>query len=71
MLTDGEYRVYMVNFPGDIKGAMREDADGFISVYINDWLSPKAKKAAFLHEIRHAERGDLSNNLTIREAESS
>lgn len=65
MLTDGDYHVYMIPFPGDIKAAVRIDAEGFASIYINDYLSPEAKKRAFLHEIRHIERDDFYNSLPI------
>jgi len=65
MLTDGDYHVYMIPFPGDIKAAVRIDAEGYASIYINDYLSPEAKKKAFLHEIRHIERDDFYNSLPI------
>ena len=65
MLTDGDYHVYMIPFPGDIKAAVRIDAEGYASIYINDYLSPEAKKRAFLHEIRHIERDDFYNSLPI------
>ena len=70
MLCDGEFRVYLVPFPGDIRAAVRLDQDGFPSIYINDALSPSAKKAAFLHEIRHIRRNDHTNTRNIREVES-
>ena len=64
-LTDDEYRVYMIPLPGDINGAVRLDADGFPSIYINDRLSPAARKKAFIHELRHIERDDFYNNLPL------
>ena len=70
MLCDGEYRVYLVSFPGDIKAAVRLDEEGFPSIYINAALSPAARRAAFLHEIRHIRRNDHLNTRTIREVES-
>lgn len=69
-LTDDEYRVYLMPFPGDIMGAVRIDNEGFPSIYINDALSPAAKKQAFLHELRHIQRDDFYNNLPIEEVES-
>lgn len=65
MLCDGEYRVYLVSFPGDIKAAVRLDEEGFPSIYINAALSPAARRAAFLHEIRHIRRNDHTNTNTI------
>jgi hypothetical protein len=43
MNNDG-FRVYLVKLPGDVRGAVRIDEEGFASIYINDDLSPKAKK---------------------------
>lgn len=70
MLSEDEYRVYLMPFPGDIMSAVRVDAEGFPSIYINDKLSPAAKKRAFLHELRHIERDDFYNNMTIDEVEA-
>jgi len=69
-MTEDEYRVYLVHLPGTIHGACRIDKDGFPSIYINDALSPEAKKAAFRHEMRHIERDDFYNNKSITEVES-
>lgn len=69
MLCEGEYRVYFVPFPGDIKAVARLDEEGFPSIYINENLSQNARKAAFLHEIRHIVRDDHTNEKSIKEAE--
>ncbi|MBQ1779540.1 MAG: hypothetical protein IIZ93_15410 [Acidaminococcaceae bacterium] len=68
-LYDGEFRVYMVPFPGTIHAAVRLDQDGFPSIYINDWLAPEARRRAFDHEMRHLERDDFYNDKQIREVE--
>lgn len=68
-LYEGEYRVYMVNLPGTIHGACRMDKDDFPSIYINDQLCPDARRAAFLHEMRHIENGDFYSARSIREVE--
>ena len=68
-LSEDEYRVYLVKLPATIHGAVRVDNDGFPSIYINDDLSPKAKKAAFRHEMRHIINDDLYNSKTIQEVE--
>lgn len=70
MTEDEEYRVYMINLPGSIRGAVRLDEDGFASVYINDQLSPKAKKAALRHEVRHIRQNDHENRRSIMEIEA-
>lgn len=68
-MSEEYYRVYMVKLPGDVRGACRLDADGFASIYINDDLSPKAKKDAFQHEMRHLDREDHTNPDSIQEVE--
>lgn len=68
-MTEGEYRVYLIKLPGCVHGAVRVDADGFPSIYINDDLSPKAKKAALQHEMRHIKNDDFYNDKPIQEVE--
>ena len=68
-LSEDEYRVYLVKLPATVHGAVRVDNDGFPSIYINNDLSPKAKKAAFEHEMRHIINDDLYNSKTIQEVE--
>ena len=70
-MNDDGFRVYLVKLPGDVRGAVRIDEEGFASIYINDDLSPKAKKAAFLHEIRHIRRNDHTNTRNILEVEGN
>jgi len=69
-LTDTEYSVYMMPFPGDVLAAVRVDEEGYTSIYINDALSPAAKKRAFLHELRHMKREDMNNEKPIEEVEA-
>ena len=64
-----DYRVYLVKLPATVRGAVRIDNDGFASIYINDQLSPQAKKAAFLHEMRHLQNDDMYNDKSINEVE--
>lgn len=68
-MIDGEYTVRMINLPGDIKGAVRLSEDGHANIYINDQLSPQARRDAFDHEQRHIDRNDFSNGADIREIE--
>lgn len=60
----------MVKLPGDVRGAVRLDADGFASIYINDALSPKERKAVFRHEMRHISQNDHTNQKRIQEIET-
>lgn len=70
-MTEGrDYRVYKVNLPGDIHGAIRLDENGFASIYINDSLSPAASQRTLTHELRHLRRGDFTNELSIWECEA-
>lgn len=66
-----EHTVYLVPLPGDIKAAVQIDIDGYPSIYINDALSPAAKKKAFLHEMRHVVHDDFYNDKPIREIEDN
>lgn len=68
-MIDGEYAVRMVNLPGSIHGAVRLSEDGFANIYINDQLSPMARRRAFDHERRHIDNGDFYNDLPIWEVE--
>ena len=69
---EGEYTVRMLNFPGDIHACLKLTRDGseYPNVYINDQLSPPARRKAFLHEMRHLEDDDFRNEKSIDEAES-
>lgn len=68
---DGEFCCRMVVFPGDIHGATKLSHDEFPNIYINDLLSPQARRAAFLHEMRHLEQGDFYNSKPIEDVEGS
>lgn len=70
MLTDGDFVVRLVSFPGSVHGALRVDSDCFGNIYINDALAPEAKRRAFAHEIRHLLREDLFSDAPIEEVES-
>ena len=59
----------MVNFPGDIGGAVRLSEDGFANIYINDQLAPMAKLNAYLHEVMHIRNNDFYNDKSIRDVE--
>ena len=69
MTTPDDYNVIMMPFPGDILAAVRVDATGYPTIYINDYLSPSSKQEALRHELAHILRNDLTNHLTIYDAE--
>ena len=68
-MNDGEFIVRMVNLPGDIHGAVRLSEDGFANIYINDQLSPQARKRAYNHEKKHIQNDDFYNDRPINEIE--
>jgi len=70
MTQPDDYNVIYRPFPGDVLAAVRIDYDGYPTVYINEQLAPMARKAALDHELRHIENGDMTNYLTIYEAEA-
>lgn len=69
MIDRDDYRVYLVKLPSTVYGAVRVDRDGFYSIYINNTLTEEKQRETMAHEIRHIERGDHYNSLTIAEAE--
>ena len=69
MTCPDDYNVIMMPFPGDVLAAVRVDADGYPTVYINDYLCPDAKKAALRHELWHFQNGDFFSHLTIYDVE--
>ena len=70
MLTDGDFVVRVVPFPGSVRGALRVDSENFGNIYINDALSPDARRRAFEHEVRHLLREDLFSDAPIEEVEN-
>ena len=70
MKCPDDYRVVMIRFPGDVLAAVRVDADGYPTVYINDALSMPARREALRHELQHIRRGDFCNHLTIYDVEN-
>lgn len=70
-LYEDEYCCRLIRFPGSIHAAvmLTQDGSDFPNIYINDQLSPQAQQEAFLHELRHLERDDFHNELTINEIE--
>lgn len=70
-LLEGEYAVRVVNLPGDVLGCVKLTRDGseFPNIYINDQLSPSAKRQAFDHEMKHLENDDFYSTKSIEEVE--
>ena len=70
-IYEGEYACRVLNMPGDIGGTTKLTRDGtnFPNIYINDQLSPDAKRRYFDHEMKHIENDDFYNQKTIEEVE--
>jgi hypothetical protein len=64
-----DYRVVMVDFPGDVLAAVRVDPNGYYTIYINEKLSLQAKREALKHELNHIMQGDFDNHYTIYDIE--
>lgn len=69
-MIDGEFIVRMIDLPGSIGGAVRLSDDGFANIYINDKLSPEAKRRVFDHERKHIEENDFYNDKSIEDIEA-
>ena len=63
--------VRMVNLPGTIHGAVRISEDGFANIYINDQLSPQARRKAYDHERKHIDNDDFYNDEPIQKIEGA
>jgi hypothetical protein len=70
MKCPDDYRVIMLEMPGDILACVKFDGNGYPTIYINDLLSLPAKREALRHELRHIQNGDIDNALTIYDAEA-
>lgn len=68
-MIDGEYAVRLVKLPGDVRGVVRLSEDGFANIYINDQLSPEARRMTFEHERTHIESDDFYNSKPIQDIE--
>ena len=69
MKCPDDYNVVLMAFPGDILACVRIDNNGYPTAYINDYLSPEAKRKALRHELNHFKNGDFFNHVTIYDAE--
>ena len=61
--------IRLIDMPYDVGGAISEDIDGHINVYINARYSHAGQLRAWAHERDHIERDDLHNDLGIRQVE--
>jgi len=68
---EGEYACRVVNLPGAVPACTKLTRDGseFPNIYINDQLSPMARRRAFDHEMNHLEDEDFYNERPITEIE--
>jgi len=70
MLSESDYHIYLMPFPGSVKALVTLGEDNFYSIYVNSNLPFETQKEAVKHELRHILRGDFQNNLSIQEIES-
>lgn len=70
MLRDpDDYHAYYIPMPCRIRGLVSMDENCYPSVYINSRLSREMQRRALFHELKHIERGDPYNTLSIHEVE--
>lgn len=58
-----QYVVHVVNFPGGVHAAVATTGDDIYHVFINDQLSPAARREALDHELRHIDENHLYNDI--------
>lgn len=64
-----DYQVFMYDLPAKVYAFSVLNGDLSYTIFINDDLSPDAKKKALKHELKHIERGDFySHNVQFVEA---
>lgn len=71
MTVPDDYNVVFVPFPGTIRSCVRIDKNGYPTVYVNIYLSPKARKKALAHELKHIARDDFYNSNPIQQIEGA
>ena len=57
------YVVQVVNLPGGVHAAVATTGDDVYHVFLNDQLSPAARRDALDHEIRHIDGEHLFNDV--------
>lgn len=57
------YVVHVVNLPGGVHAAVATTGDDVYHVFLNDQLSPAARRDALDHEIRHIDGNHLYNDI--------
>lgn len=70
MITDGDFCIRFIPFPGKVKALVTLDENNFYSIYVNSNLPYEIQKEAVKHELRHILRNDFNNDLSIHEIES-
>ena len=68
-MRTNEYTVRLVDMPPSVRGMLVMDVEGWPNIYINARLSKSAQQAAFLHELKDLENGDVDNNKPIGDIE--
>ena len=67
MLIDGsDFVVRGADLPGSIKAFTSVDPEGVANIFINDYMTQRARIQAFSHEYRHLQNNDLWSDVNIR-----
>ncbi len=70
MMFNGDIVVREVTLPPGVHGAVREDPDGIVNVYINDQDCREEKLKTLRHELRHYELHHIGSGKTVRAMET-
>ena len=62
--------VRVIDFPStDVKGIIKEDAEGNYNVYLNARYNDEQQLMTWLHETAHADLGHLHADIPVRQME--
>ena len=62
--------VRLVDVPVDVKGIVKEDANGDYNIYLNARYVLEQQMMTYLHELAHIELGHLHSSLPVEELEN-
>lgn len=69
-MNSEEYCVRLIDLPCGVRALVQFDAEGFPNIYVNARISQEEQRKAIAHELRHIQRDDAYNGLSIQEVEA-
>lgn len=64
-----DYHVFMLDLPARVHGITVLNEDDSYTIFINDSLSPTAKRNALRHEVRHIKEHDFERTIRVQDIE--